>query len=49
MSISRLTTNSRSSSMSWSRSWGEIMRVSELEEDWKKRVGIERGVSRSSS
>jgi hypothetical protein len=49
MSISRLMNKSRSSSMSWSRSWGEIMRVRVSEEEWKKRVGIERGMSRSSS
>jgi hypothetical protein len=46
MSISSLTSNSTSRYMSWSRSWGEIMRVRESEEEWKNRVGIEKGGSR---
>jgi hypothetical protein len=46
MSISRSMYNSRSSSMSWSRSWGEIVRVRESEEERKKRGGIELGGSR---
>jgi hypothetical protein len=39
MSISRSTYNSIYSSMSWSRSWGEIVRVRESEEERKKRGG----------
>jgi hypothetical protein len=47
MSISRSMYNSRSSSMSWFRSWVEIVRVREREREREREEEGKRGVYRA--